>query len=158
MFPHCCNGTDRAGVPRGMADRTEHYDQTAALVSHAAPWATSNVEPCDVPPPETPLTDRVLTTDERAVALRSARYGSHAYAGPVGDLISSTLQEYVLDGKLLEPFSLPRRLVRAMQTLEARCPLPRLGGYDYLPAAHIPGSGRLWRYRTAADDSAEDLD
>jgi hypothetical protein len=145
-----CNGLNLTGVPRDMTDRTEHRDPTATLVSHAAAWSSGNAEPEVTATPSDLLTDRPLTTDERSVALRSARYASHAYPGPMGELISSRIHEYVLDGKLLESFSLPRRLVRSMQTMEARSPLPPLGGYDYLPATYMPGSPGRWRYRTSA--------
>lgn len=136
-----------------MTDRTDRCDQTAGLVSHAAAWSASNLEQREIPAkPVDPLADRALTTDERSEALRSARYAAHAYPGPVGDLISSKIQQYVLGGKLLKAFSLPRRLVRSMQTMETRSPLPPLGGYDYLPATYVPGSAQRWRYRTAADE------
>jgi hypothetical protein len=139
-----------------MTDRTEHCDQTARLVLHAAAWSASNLVQKEVSAgPSDPLADRTLTTDERSAALRSARYASHAYPGPVGDLISSKIHEYVLDGKLLEAFSLPRRLVRSMQTMETRSPLPPLGGYDFLPATYMPGSAGRWRYRTAADEDQD---
>jgi hypothetical protein len=139
-----------------MTDRTEHCDQTARLVSHAAARSASKSARKEVStkPPD-PLADRTLTTDERSVALRSARYASHAHPGPVGDLISSKIHEYVLDGKLLEAFSLPRRLVRSMQTMEPRSLLPPLDGHDYLPATYMPGSGGRWRYRTAADEEQD---
>src|SRR4051795_9795735 len=132
-----------------MTDRIEHCDQTTRLVSHAAARSACNSEQKEVSgTPSDPLADRTLTTDERSVALRSARYASHAYPGPVGDLISSKIHEYVLDGRRLEAFSLPRRLVRSMQTMETRSPLPPLGGYDPLPATYMPGSAGRWRYRT----------
>jgi hypothetical protein len=135
-----------------MSDRHEHCDQTATLVSHAAAWSAGSAETEHAPPPDRPSAERDLTTVERATALRSARYAAHAYPGPVGDLIKTTIEEYVVDGKLLEPFGLARRLVRSMQTMEARSPLPPRGGYDHLPAVSVPGSGLRWRYRTAADE------
>ncbi|WP_328305389.1 hypothetical protein [Actinomycetospora sp. NBC_00405] len=139
-----------------MTDRTEHCDHTAGLVSHAAAWSARNAaqKELSTKPPD-PLADRTLTTDERSAALRSARYASHAHPGPVGDVISSKIHEYVLDGKLLEAFSLPRRLVRSMQTMETRSPLPPLRGDDYLPATYMPGSGGRWRHRTAADEDQD---
>ena len=70
-------------------------------------------------------------------------------------LSRSKIHEYVLEGKLLEAFSLPRRLVRSMQTMETRSPLPPLGGYDYLPATYMPGSAGRWRRRTAADEDQD---
>jgi hypothetical protein len=139
-----------------MTDRAEHGDSTATLVSHAAAWSSGNSEPEEVSAPASnPLADRPLTPDERSLALRSARYAAHAYPGPTGELISSKIHEYVLDGKLLESFSLPRRLVRSMQTMEARSPLPPLGGYDHLPATYIPGSAGRWRYRTSPDEDQD---
>jgi hypothetical protein len=152
-----CNRDDRVGVPRDMTERTEHYDQTAVLVSHAVAWSANNAAQTDATAtPEVQAADRPLTTEERAVALRSARYASHAYPGPVGDLVSSTIQEYVLGGNLLEPFSLAGRLVRALQTMEARSPLPPRARYNHLPAEYLPGSAMRWRYRTAADEGAVD--
>jgi hypothetical protein len=140
-----------------MTERTKHYDQTAVLVSHAVAWSANNEAQTDgTAAPEVQSADRPLTTEERAIALRSARYASHAYPGPVGDLVTSRIQEYVLDGKLLEPFSLACRLVRALQTMEVRSPLPPQAGYNHLPAKYIPGSAMRWRYRTATDEGAVD--
>jgi hypothetical protein len=142
-----------------MTERTDHCDQTALLVFHAAAWSADNQVHTDrKAAPSVHTADRPLTTEERAVALRSARYASLAYPGPVGDLIRSRIQEYVLDGSVLEPFSLPHRLVRALQTMEVRGPLPPRSGYDHLPATYIPGSAMRWRYRTAADEGTEDRD
>lgn len=151
-----CHGGDLTGVPWDMTDRAEHRDHTARPVSHAAGGSAGNSERKErsTTPPD-PLADRTLSVDERSVALRSARYASHAYPGPVGDVISSKIREYVLGGKLLEAFSLPRRLVRSMQTMETRNPLSPLGGYDHLPATHMPGSAGRWRYRTAADEDQD---
>ena len=136
-----------------MSERNKHCDQTATLVSHATAWSTGNAETKDVPPsPNDSLAERDLTTVERATALRSARYAADAFPGPVGDLIKSKIEEYVTDGKLLDPFDLARRLLRSMQTMEAHNPLPPHGGYEYLPAVYVPGSGMRWRHRTAADE------
>jgi hypothetical protein len=136
-----------------MSERNKHCDQTATLVSHATAWSTGSAETKDAPPtPSDSLAEGDLTTVERATALRSARYAAHAYPGPVGDLIKTKIEQYVMDGKLLEPFDLARRLVRSMQTMETRHPLPSGGGYDYLPTVYVPGSGMRWRYRTAADE------
>jgi hypothetical protein len=136
-----------------MTDRIEKSDQTTRLLSCAASWSASNPEQKEEPAkPVVPPAERTLTTDERSMALRSARFASHAYPGPVGDLISSKIKDYVLGGKLLEAFSLPRRLVRSMQSMEIRSPLPPRVGYDHLPAIYMPGSGQRWRYRTATDE------
>jgi hypothetical protein len=142
------------GVRVGMSHHNKPCDQTATLVSHAATWSACNAEQeGTLPPPrDSSSTERDLTTVERATALRSARYASHAYPGPVGDLIKAKIEEYVVDGRLLEPFDLAPRLVRAMQTTETQSPLAPRGGYDHLPAVPIPGSGMRWRYRTAADE------
>ncbi|HEY2223264.1 hypothetical protein [Actinomycetospora sp.] len=139
-----------------MSDPKKHCDQTATLVSHASAWSAATAEKWDAPPPpKDSLAERDLTTVERATALRSARYGSHAYPGPVGDLIKTKIEEYVMDGRLLEPFDLARRLIRSMQTMETRSPLPPRGGYDHLPAVAVPGSGSRWRYQTAADENRD---
>jgi hypothetical protein len=123
---------------------------------HAAAWSANNSERKEVPAkPVDPLVHRSLTANERTLALRSARYASHAYPGPMGDLICSKIEEYVLGGKLLQAFSLPRRLVRSMQTMETQSPLPPLDGYDYLPATYMPGSAHRWRYRTEADEEQD---
>jgi hypothetical protein len=154
-----CNRRDRVGVPGDMTERTDHRDQTALLVFHAAAWSADNeVHPEETAAPSVHMAERPLTTDERAVALRSARYASLAFPGPVGDLVSSRIQEYVLDGRVLEPFSLPHRLVRSLQTMEDRNPLPPAAGYDHLPARYVPGSAMRWRYRTTADEGAKDRD
>lgn len=140
-----------------MSERTELYDQTAVLVSHAAAWSANNEAQTDeTAASNIHVADRPLTPQERAAALRSARYASGAYPGPVGDLISSRIREYVLDGRLLEPFSLPDRLVRSLQTMEARSPLPPLTGYDHLPATYVPGSAVRWQYHTAAIEGTKD--
>ena len=139
-----------------MTERTEPRDQTAVLVSHAGAWSADNEARrgrTAAPPMET--ADRPLTAEERVVALRSARYAAHAYPGPVGDLVRSRIEEYVLDGTVQEPFSMPHRLVRSLQTMESRSPLPTPAGYGHLPATYIPGSAMRWRYRTAADEAAK---
>ncbi|NMO93056.1 hypothetical protein [Actinomycetospora sp. TBRC 11914] len=139
-----------------MSDRNENRDQTATLVSHAAAWSADHegMENTPPPPKDSPA-ERDLTTVERASALRSARYASQAYPGPVGDLITARIEEYVVDGRRHEPFDLAPRLVRAMQTMETWSPLPSRGGYDHLPAVPIPGSGMRWRYRTATDEDRD---
>jgi hypothetical protein len=135
-----------------MSDPDNHCDQTARLVSHAAAWSAGGTVQEDGPRPTTESSaERDLTTVERADALRSARYAPHAYPGPVGELIKSRIEEYVIDGRLLEPFDLPRRLVRSMQTMEARSPLPPRSGYEHLPAVPVPGSGSRWRYQPTED-------
>jgi hypothetical protein len=139
-----------------MSDRTEHADQTATLVSHAATWSAGSADKEDAPPqPKESSAEGDLTTVERAAALGSARYASHAYPGPVGDLVKTKIEQYVVDGRQLEPFDLAPRLIRSMQTMEARSPLPPRTGYDHLPAVHVPGSGGRWRYRTAADEGRD---
>jgi hypothetical protein len=139
-----------------MSDRTGHRDQTATLVSHAAAWSAGSADKDDAPPqPNESPAERDLTTVERAAALGSARYAAHAYPGPVGDLVKAKIEQYVVDGKQLEPFDLAPRLVRAMQTMEGSSPLPPRRGYDHLPAVHVPGSGGRWRYRTAADEGRD---
>lgn len=140
-----------------MSDHNKPADQTATLVSHAATWSAGNAEKEGAlpPPRNSSSAERDLTTVERATAVRSARYASHAYPGPVGDLIKSKIEEYVVDGTLLEPFDLAPRLVRAMKTMEAHSPLPRRSGYDHLPAVPIRGSGMRWRYQTAAEEDRD---
>jgi len=84
-----------------MTDHTEHCDQTARIVSHAGAWSASNSKQKEVSgKPSGPLADRTLTTDERSVAVRSARYASHAYPGPFAmkakvTLCSATGQELI---------------------------------------------------------------
>jgi hypothetical protein len=147
-----CNATDPAGVRPGMSDPGDHVDQTARLVSHAAAWRAGNAEREDgARAIAGPSAERDLTTVERAEALRSARYASQAYPGPVGELIKSWIEDYVVDGKLLEPFCLARRLVRSMTTMEERSPLPPRTGYEHLPAVPVPGSGSRWRYQPTED-------
>jgi hypothetical protein len=139
-----------------MTERTEDSDQTAVLISHASAWSANNeAHPDRTATPSVKMADRSLTAEERAVALRSARYASYAYPGPVGDLVSSRIKEYVLDGIVLEPFSMPHRLVRSLRTMEAQSPLAALPGHDHLPATYIPGSAMRWRYRTAGNEGAE---
>jgi hypothetical protein len=145
------------GVRVDMSHHNPLCDQTATLVSHAATWSAGNAEQeGTLPAPRDSSTaGRDLTTVERTTALRSARYASRAYPGPVGDLVKAKIEEYVVDGRPLRSFDLAPRLVRAMQTLESRSPLPRRGGYDHLPAVPVPGSGMRWRYRTAADEDRD---
>jgi hypothetical protein len=98
-----------------------------------------------------PHGDRRLTAEAREGARRAARYATHAFRGPIGELISRELGSYVERGMQVPVSALGPRLVAAMQREEARHPLPPLPGYAHLPALPAPGNGLRWRYRTAAD-------
>jgi hypothetical protein len=97
-----------------------------------------------------------LSPDDAALALRAAHYAVAAYPGPLGELISWALRNYVNVGEDIQAPALLARLILALEQSEAQHPLPPVrSGWGHLPAQYIPGSPTHWRYRTTADDAGK---
>jgi hypothetical protein len=86
-----------------------------------------------------------LDLDAVHAALRAARYATQAYSGPIGELISRELHDYVAAGYQLAPAALPPRLIAAIRRAVGSSEAIRAGrSHGQLPARYRPGSPLHW--------------
>jgi hypothetical protein len=103
-------------------------------------------------PSQPPSDEAHLSRESVHAVLRAARFGIHAYPGPVGELIDHELRAYVDGRRQLPPDAMPERLLAILlQALKHEATTAS----GTLPARYKKGTPLHWEYAPRRTDPAE---